>query len=194
MAVELFQRRQGITTTVTAVSDGAGPGNRIFYHWYRDGVWQGATTTPDRKFSVMPGDQSRISAVDTTDPDFDPLASPPPGYPPKITVEFVRSLDENVRRYRVEFDSFAVYPTETIYVERAPRDQWAFRVTSPPIGIGVDVANISVRVFSEDDDGLPLGDESLTPNSFKHVPTPKAPAFAISFDEGTGRVTFTEAA
>jgi hypothetical protein len=95
----ISQVRDGSTTLVTAESDLA---DTIYYHWYSDGSYLGFSTSPTRSFLLIPGDQAHVDVVDTNDPDFDPLADPPTGYPPSRALEWVRSTDPIVASYRIE--------------------------------------------------------------------------------------------
>lgn len=178
------QQRSGNGTVVTAVSDLSGT---VFFHWYVDGLYVGMSTAGIYSFFLDQDDQVRIDVVDTTNPAFDPLASPPVGHPARHTIFFVRSKDADVVEYRLAQKKDAEADVDIARVNQ--RGEWQHRLISPRLD---DLSNYKWTVFPIDAAGnegtsREIGDKTV-------VRTPDAPNFAIAFDAGTSRVTFSEVA
>lgn len=185
MAITAYsQVRVGSTTTVTVTSDLTGV---IYYHWYVDGAYVGMTLLPTRTFQLEPGEQVRIEANDTNDVDYDPVANAPHGAPARRSLWFVRSVDDDVAEYNIEQQQDGGAFTQ---IATVPHDdqRWAYSVLTDRLD---DLSDYGWRAIAVDDAGnegsaLTLGSETV-------VRTPDAPDFAISFDSGTSRVTFSSA-
>lgn len=185
MAITAYnQTRQGNVTIVTVTS---GLGGTVYYHWYIDGAFVATTLTPTRSFVLEVGEQVRIEVNDTTDPDYDPFANAPAGWPARRTLWWIRSTDADVRQYRVEQKKGAG-SWATIGIIQANAVDWAYSLLSPCLD---DLASYTWQVIPVDTAGndgtaLTIGPELV-------VRTPDAPEFTVSFDEGTTRVTFAAA-
>lgn len=174
--------RTGLATTVTATSSLSGT---VYYHWFQDGAYLGVSTTPSKAFALAPGDQSRIEAVDTNDPDYDPLFNPPAGYPARRTITWIRSLDEDVARYRIEqYKGLEVTPEATFYVLHESA-KWLYLWLSGRLN---DLTNYYWTVTPVDAAG---NDGTIIQmDSQRVVRTPDSPTFTATFDAGTTRVAF----
>lgn len=177
--------RGPLATTVTVTSDLSGT---IYYHWYIDGSYLGMTTGTSKTFQLEPGDQQKLEVLDTNSTTFDTVANAPDGYPAKRTIYWIRSTDTSTVSYRVEQkkDSDA---WETIGITPVEAGRWAYELSTPRL---VDLASYQWRVYPIDaagNDGT-----AVTIDSQTVVRTPDALDFAISFDGGTTKVTFSAAA
>ncbi len=177
--------RIGQITTVTVTSDLEGT---IYYHWFVDGVHVGATTSPQYTLLVEAGGQVRIEAIDTNDAAYDWVANAPAGWPARKLLWWIRSLDSDVASYRVEQNRDAAGWTELVTIDH-DEDQWSYQHLTDRLD---DLIAYQWRVLPIDAAGnagtpLSLGSETV-------VRTPDAPAFTITFDQGTTTVTFAAAA
>ena len=179
------QNRLGQATRVTVTSDLAGT---VYYHWYLDGSWIASTRAAERLFVLPPDDQARVEVIDTTDADFDPLANAPAGFPARRTLWWLRSLDLDAERYRVEQKVGSDAWSELAEVVPLPT-QWSMEYLTPRLD---DLSVYRWRITPVDAAGNDGTARLIGPE--KIVRRPDAPRFTISFDEGTTRVTFTEAA
>lgn len=180
------QSRIGGETLVSVTSDLSG---LVYFHWYIDGGYQGPTTSDDghssRSFLLQDGQQNRVEVLDTTDPDFDPIANEPASYPASRTLAFIRSMGANIDSYRVEqqISGGAFVPLFSI-----PDDvkTWEYRVLVSGLA---DLTMYSWQVVAVDafgNDGGPISlslDETI-------VRWPDAPDFSVSFNPATSKVTF----
>ena len=179
------QVRIGNVTRVTVTSDLSAP---IYYHWYLNGSWSGVTTGPGKSFHLGDGDQARIEAIDTNDPAYDGIANAPDGWPARRTIWWCRSVDSDVVRYRVEQQKDGG-DWSTLGTVQAVAGQWPYSLLTGRLD---DLATYAWRVYPVDaagNDGT-----ALTLDSEKIVRTPDGPDFAIAFDDGTTKVTFSAAA
>lgn len=180
----ITQTRHGVQTIVTAASDLAGT---VYLHWYLDGVLVASGTSTRRAFTVVAGDRIRVDVVDTTDPNFDPIANAPAGYAARRRLWWLTSLDADVLHYRVEQQKDGgTWST----VATVPHDgRWAYTLVTARL---VDLASYAWRIVPVDragNDGtiLTIGPQTI-------VRTPDAPNFTATFDPATTKVTFASAA
>jgi len=175
--------RLGVTVSVTATSDLEGD---VWYHWYLDGLYQGVTTSPTRRF-VLEGEQARVEVVDTNDAAFDPYADPPESFPARRTVWWVRSLDSDVDHYRVEEKEGSGAWT-TLGIVQHDASKWSYELVTGRLTDLTDYEWRVIPVSKVGNDGSPveLAAERI-------VRTPDAPAFTIAYDADTDEVTFAEA-
>jgi hypothetical protein len=174
------QQRIGDITRVHATSDLIG---FVYYHWYLDGAYAGMTAVGWKDFTLTPDEQGRIEAVDTADPDFDPIAGGPDGYPARRTIEWVRSLEPNVRRYRIDQLIEGGNWQIAGYVEN--EGHWLMRWTS---GRLEDLTTYTWRIvpvdmFDNEGVNTTIGPEKIVRN-------PDAPRFSATLS--AGKVTFAE--
>ncbi|MCP4249172.1 MAG: hypothetical protein GY778_19175 [bacterium] len=177
---------------VTVVSDLVGA---VFYHWYTDGAYVGMTTTSTRTFYIEPGEQVEIEAIDTLDVNFDPIANAPTAYPARRTVQWLRSLEADVAQYRVETTPWVGAGWVTVGTVYHDEAAWSYDLLTERLE---DLTPIIVRVVPVDgsgNDGTPLAFPVLL-GLFGEmvVRTPDAPNFTATYDGGTQKVTFAEAA
>lgn len=179
--------RIGNTVVVTVTSDLTEP---IYYHWYKDGAYVAMTAAPQRSFYVDFGEQLNIVAVDTEDPDFDPLAAPPDGWPARRTIWWIRSVDESTVRYDVaqSYNDPEVLLGEIIASVPAT-GAWAYAVLTPPLN---DLYTYFWTITPYDAAGN-AGDE-VTLSEEVVVRRPDAPDVDIAYSAGTQRVTISAAA
>lgn len=175
--------RIGDVTRVYATSDLVSP----FFHWYVDGSWIGATSTPWRDVQLARGDQARVDVQDTTDAAYDPIANAPTGYPARRSLWWVRSADADVASYLVEQDQDSGgYETvgRVVQTEQA----WALGWLSARLD---DLSTYTWRVTPYDAAGNAGTARTFGPE--KIVRRPDAPDFALAFDDDTDHVTVSAA-
>lgn len=178
------QVRSGNVTTVTATSDLVGT---VYFNWYIDGAFVSVTTTPTMSFSLEPGDQVRIEAIDTNDQDFDSVANAPAGWPARRTLWWVRSVDADVVKYRVEQRKGAG-AWSTVGVVPHDELQWSYWLMSPRLD---DLSTYEWRVIPIDAAGNDGTATSIGPELI--VRTPDAPRFSATFNPGATTVTLAAA-
>jgi len=159
----------------------------VYYCWYLDGILIDTTTSPRLWIQTAVGYQARLEVIASNDPDFDTESNAPAGWPSRRLIWWVRSVDSDVVSYRVEQDQDGG-GWSTVATVAAVADQWEYQVLSDRLE---DLAQYTWRVVPIDaagNDGTPIaaGEEKI-------VRTPDAPNFAIAFDDGTTKVTFSAA-
>jgi len=182
------QSRMNGTTLVSVASDLAGV---VYFHWYVDGNYRGPTTSDDgtssRSFLLQAGQQNRVEVLDTTDPDFDPIANEPESYPGSRTIAFIRSVDPVVSFYRI--DEFTGHGWSPLFSIPSDPGKWEYRVVITGLA---DLTAYRWRVtvvdaYGNDGDSLEVNGG----NADSVVRWPDAPDFSLSFDTGTTQVTFS---
>jgi hypothetical protein len=176
-------QRLGEMLAVTVTSDLAGD---VWFHWWLDGLYQGASNTGEWTFFLPAGEQGRVGVVDTIDEAFDPAENNPEPYPARRTLWWIRSLDDDVDYYRVEQRVDAVDWTTIATVARNG-EEWTYEHTTDRL---TDLAAYEWRVVPVDvagNDGDPVATEAEDV-----VRVPDAPVFSVAFDGETGRVEFSE--
>ena len=170
----------GQTTTVTVSSDLTPP---VWFHWYLDGSFQETTTVGEFRISLEPGSQARLEVIDTTDPDFDPLANEPAAWPATKDLWWIGSLAADLDRYRVEQqqDGGDWTPIATVLKQD---NQWHYHIES---GRLVDLATYAFRIVPIDAAGNDGTAHSLS--SRRIVRTPDAIDFSLTFNEGPTTMT-----
>jgi hypothetical protein len=176
--------RIGDVVTVRVTSDLVGT---VFFHWYRDGAYLGYTSEPQRTFQVAAGDQVEIDCLDTLDSAFDPIANSPVRYPARKTLFWLRSLDVDVNRYRID-ESQDGGDWSTIGEVLADPNRWTYTWLTDRLA---DLSTYAFRVVPIDLAGNPGTPIELPPELL--VRRPDAPSYAVTFDPGTTRVTFGNA-
>ena len=176
--------RMDNTTRVTV--SGRLTGN-VFYYWYLDGAFVGRSQSNSRSFVLAHNDMVRVEVIETYDADFDAEANAPAGWPGRRTLWWIRSTDADVDHYRVE-QAYGAGDFAEIATVQAVAGQWEYEVLSPRL---LDLSGYTWQVVPVDaagNDGtaLEIAQEVI-------VRTPDAPDFAIAFDEGTTKVTFSAA-
>ena len=171
---------------VTEVTVSTSMADVLSYHWYLDGAWVGKTSGPTKSFMLGESEQLRLTAVPTTDPDFDPIAHAPAGWPGRRTLWWVRSIETDVATYRVEQQA-AGGAWETLAEIPQNPGQWDFSFVTDRLD---DLTEYTWRITPIDaagneGDPITVGPENI-------VRTPDAPKFTIEFDEQTQTVEFTE--
>ncbi|MCG8407568.1 MAG: hypothetical protein MI923_20415 [Phycisphaerales bacterium] len=180
------QRRTGNVTRIIVESDLVG---EIFFHWYVDGAYVGVTLQGQREFRLDAGEEFVVDVIDTIDPDFDPIANAPQAWPARRTIWWVQSQDPDIDHYRV-LQIAGGLPSEICRIPHDPA-KWTYSCLSPRLP---DLALLRFFVLPVDQSGN-VG-QSIEIQSPGHtvVRTPDSPAFNVTFDPGTSRVTITEAA
>ncbi len=174
--------RIGNITTVTVVTILSAP---VYYWWYVDGAFVDMTRSNSHSFYVETGDQVRIDVIDNNDPNFDPYANAPAGYPSRRTIWWVRSLSTDVAYYRIaeNKDAAGWSQVATVYADDRA---WTYSYLTDRLD---DLASYQWRVVPVDtlgNDGAVLARDAET-----IVRTPDSPNFSATFDAGTGKVTFS---
>ena len=103
------------------------------------------------------------------------------------TLWWIRSLASDVDHYRID-QSVDGGAWEELATVRVINDQWAYQYTTGPL---TDLATYTWRIVPVDTAGSDGTPKTVGPE--KIVRTPDAPAFEVSFDADTRKVTFTEA-
>jgi hypothetical protein len=178
---------QAIAGNVIVLSATSDLGGTVYFFWYLNGAFIGMTTGSSQTIALGPGDQGRIDALDSNDPDFDFVANAPAGYPARRTLVFVRSLDADVDRYKIEQQQNGGSWALLGYV---PQDdsKWNYEVLSPRLA---DLTTYAWRVTPID-----IAGNTGTPATIAAeyiVRTPDAPDFSASFNPATSKVTFASA-
>ena len=159
----------------------------VYYHWYRDGVWVASTCAANFGFRLPSDEQIRIDVLATTEEDWT-VPQEIDGHPSRKTLWWVRSMDEAVEQYRIEEDKDGGGYSAVGVVWDEP-GRWDYRWMTPVLE---DLATYTWKIYPVDtasNDGTPI---TLGPE--KIVRTPDAPEFQVTFDDGTTRVEFAEAA
>lgn len=183
--VTLAQRRDGNVSTVTATTNLTG---NIWYHWYVDGVFRARTTSAQFTFIIASGQQSRIDCIPSNDPGFDAVAHEPDIPAAVVTLWWIRSTDTDVKEYNVEQQKDGGDWSTIATIPYQP-STWDYRIDSPRLD---DLADYAWRVSPVD----VAGNEGtvVTLDARTIVRVPNSPDFDIAFNEGTTKVTFSEAA
>ena len=177
-------QRFGQLTTVTVTADLAAP---CFYYWYLDGVFVERTTANVKEFHLGVGDQARVEVVASHAHDLDTAAAAPDGWPARRRIWWVRSLDASVRSYRVDQKLGAGDWTELQTVHHAA-EAWQYEIIT---GRLTDLGEYQWRVVPIDAAGNDGSAVSIASETL--VRRPDSPRFAIAFDDGTTKVTFSAA-
>jgi hypothetical protein len=162
-------------------------GGTIYFHWYVDGLYVGQTTSVTRTFAFRTGEMARVVCQDTNDADYDAIAGAPAGWPARRTLFWVRSQATDMDHYRVEQQRESE-GWETIAIVHHDPATWAYRMDTPRLD---DLTEYTWRIVPVDGAGnegtaLTIGPEDV-------VRAPDAPGFAITFDDGTDKVTYAAA-
>jgi hypothetical protein len=183
--ISYAQRRHGYVSTVTVTTNLAGT---VYYYWYMDGVWVARTTSNSYSFVPAPGEQVRIDCIPSHDAGFDYLANAPDVPAARVTLWWIRSTDTDIKEYKVEqqkdggsWSTVATVPYQA--------GAWDYRITSPRLD---DLGSYAWRVKSVDTAGNEGAAVSLTARTVVRIPD--APDWGYAFNEGTTKVTFSEAA
>ena len=177
------QERRGDVSTVTVTSSLSGA---VYYHWYVNGVHWAMTTT--NQYSFVAVEQLRIDVIPTNDPGFDFEANAPAVPDDLVTLWWVRSTDTDVKEYKVEQQKDAGGWSTIATVAFIP-STWDYRVETRRLD---DLASYEWRVTPVDAAGNEGSTAALDARDVVRIPD--APDFDIAFDEGTTKVTFSEAA
>lgn len=178
--------RLGDVVTVTATSNATG--DPVTFYWYLDGAYVGCGASPTRAFLLTVEDQVIIHAVDSQDPNFDPIAGAPSGYPARRTLWWTCSLSSDVDYYRIEQkkDAGSYQEIGRVFHEAG---RWWFSFLSPRLD---DLADYTWQITPVDEAGNDGTAVTIGPETI--VRTPDAVQFTATFSEVTTRVTFAEAA
>lgn len=170
-----------IVTVTSDLSD------TIYYHWYADGSWLGVTL--DARFTVAleADEQVEIVAHDTNDAAYDPVANAPAGWPARRTLFWTASASADISSYKIERRKDAGDWTEIGSV--SDDGSWDYRFLTARL---VDLSSYEWRVTPVDLAGNEGTAKAL--DAMKIVRRPDSPDFAIAYDSGTQKVTFSEAA
>ena len=181
-------QRIGNVVTVTVQSDIVPDfGEVIYFHWYLDGAYAGMTTDGSQTFYLEDSEQVQIVAQDTVDSDYDVMANAPAQVSARRSLWFVRSASADVERYQIEQKKDAGDYAILGYVLDRP-GQWSYAYMTPRL---TDLSVYQWRITPIDragNEGTPIviGPETI-------VRRPDVQDYAISWDDGTQRVTFASA-
>jgi plasmid stabilization system protein ParE len=180
--------REGNVITATATTMLAG---RVFFHWYVDGAFVETTLAGSYSLTLEEGERVRISVIDTNSESFDPVANAPEGFPGRRTIRWVRATYPTAAAYDV-YQQKGAGASEVIGRIAHDDRRWSYSFRT---GVLDDLATYYWYVLTILDDGNEGNTKSIYPvGGEKIVRTPDAPQFTMTLDEGTGKVTFAEAA
>ncbi len=165
-------------TVVTTMAD------VLYYCWYVDGEYVGQTTGPTRSFRVTGDEQLRVDVIPTDDPDFDPVANAPEGYPSRRKLWWIRSRGTTIDHYRVEQrEGSGDWST----IATIPHDDgsWEYSAMTDRLDDLADYTWRIIPVDSAGNDGSPI---SLGPETV--VRHPDAPQFTTAFSEADRTIEF----
>jgi len=185
----LVAKREGNAVVVSVRTDGSADAD-IRYHWYVDGVYQATTRSSSRTFFLSEGEQARVDVIDVPGYDFDPYANAPIGYPLAQTIAWCRSLSEDVSSYKIEQQVFGGDWTTIGSVPHVD-GSWYYKMVARGLGGSSGIGTYRWRVTAIDR----AGNEAGTVGSLDYsviVGRPDAPAWTMTFDSGTARVTIAE--
>ena len=172
----------GNVIQVSVTSDLVGD---VTYHWYEDGVYLGPTQAPTRAFLLDTSDQIRVEVIDSIDPDFDPIANAPAGYPARRLLFWLRSLAADVDHYRIEQRKGDAGEWELQSTVPAKAGRWSYQWLTNRLD---DLTRYAWRIIPVDATGNQ--GEPLVSGPELIVRTPDAPKFAVAYSSKTQRVTF----
>jgi len=181
--VQLTAVRFGNITQVTASSGLTGT---VYYHWYVDGEHVARTTAPRYSFFFDTAEQRRIDVKATNNADYDGVLNAPLGYPVYRTIYWIRSVDTDVIRYKIQMQKDSG-DWNTIGYAPHKDETWEYEFKSPAL---TDLSTYNFRVYPIDkakNDGT-----VITLGAEKVVRTPDAPNFTLAYDADTDKMTFTE--
>lgn len=179
---EAVRVQEYVYVTVTSSLSG-----RIYYHWYLNGQYKGATLTRTKAFRIRIGDDANVLCIDTNAIDFDPVLSAPDVVSDRITVYWVRSLDTDVTHYIIQQNKDGGGWTDI--GKQISTGAWQYEFITDRL---VDLATYQYRVVPYDAAG-----NAGTPITFtaeKHVRVPDSPDWTSSYSAGTTRFTFSAVA
>ena len=179
--VELSFRIAGDNLIVTASSIFKNP----FYVWYQDGAYYRTTREKYCVFRYVPGKQSRVDCIDTTDENFDVIANAPENHSPIRTIYWIRSLSDDVDYYIVEFNKAGAGWEELGQVDH-DESKWEYSLETDRLD---DLTEYEFRVTPYDDHDNP--GTARTISSEKIVRYPDAPDFSVSYSDSTNKISWS---
>ena len=161
----------------------------MIFHWYVDGNYVATTSANTYSLALEDEERVRISVIDTNDPTFDPVLGAPEGFPARRTLRWVRSADFSADYYEVE--QLRVGDPAWTVIARVQFDarKWSYTLRTAVLQ---DLSQYLWIVYGYNAEGNKGDGEAAGTETV--VRTPDAPRFTLSLDEGTGKVTFAEAA
>lgn len=182
--LEYSVTRLGNVTEVTVTSQLL---EVVTYHWYLDGVYMGATSSPTFAFHVEDDEQAIVEVIDDPGSDFDPILQAPVHFPSRRTLWWIRSLDSDIDHYRVE-EKIGAGAWATLELVPHNEDRWDYSVVTGRLD---DLTIYQHRVYPVDAAGNDGTVISLHTGTI--VRSPDSVNFTATFDEGTTKVTFAAA-
>lgn len=160
---------------------------RRIYHWYVNGRYAGSSHGNSRVFRCPPGRQINVLARPRRRSSYPAGDRLPVAYSGELTLEWIRSPDEDVACYRVEYRSPPGSGDWVGFGRLTADDRWDYRITTPQLD---DDAEYEFRVIPVDTAGnagtpLELGTERV-------VRYPNVTAADVTWDPGTTKFTFDE--
>ena len=161
------------------------------YEWFEDGVSVGRSADPAHTRAVELNDAVEVECIATRYDDFDAHRNAPQSYPAWRRIEWQPSVTGDVDHYRIDHATGESTPaswTEVGRLRHDAREIYSFRSAAL-----ADLTFHWFRVTPVGTDGNDGTAKVFTPES-QHVRRPDAPDFDTSFDDGTQRITISEAA
>ncbi len=160
----------------------------VYFYWFLDGAFVAMTRSAEYQINLPEGDQARVECIASNDASFDVVANGPATPATRVVIWWISSASSDVASYRVEQQKDG---GDWVTIGRVNHDAslWDYQLVTPRLD---DLASYAWRVVPVDqagNDGTAVSESART-----IVRTPDGPDFTIAFDEGTTRVTFTEAA
>jgi hypothetical protein len=195
------QTRQGDTVTVTVSSDLPG---LVYYHWFLDGVLVETRASDaggeQRSFTLDKDEQARIDIGDTNDADADPAGLfDPPLSPRRMLLAWIRSVAPDIDHYDLELfraPRWGVPINSVIYSKRVRDDAgaWIQSIVSPRLNFYEYMYTLYMYGVDQAGNQGPPAFFFAWETSLGILSGSDAPEFTVTFDPGSGRVTFHEAA
>ncbi len=158
---------------------------RPYYHWYLNGSFIRTTRENTCGFTLDYGEQALVGCIDTTYPDFDPIANAPEGYPAVFTLYFIRSLSADVKEYLVQ-QKITGSDWEDLGKIIHDESIWEYTYETPRLNDGVSYEWQSVPYDILDNPGTPQTVEAII---MRRVPD--APSFDVAYSGVTEKITWS---
>lgn len=174
--------RLGRSVMVTATSDLTSP----TFYWYGNGRYLGKNTTGEWMITADSGEVIELVAVDSTSSNFDPYdaANIPEHYPNRRILEWTRPTGESLSKFIVEQQQDGGAWSQIASVPSGK--QWSYRLQTDTLESG---STYAWRVTAYDSKGNAGTVATWATITQYHRPNPVA--FTITYDDGTGLVTYS---
>jgi len=172
----------GGTATIAAKSWLRGP---LWFYWWVNGVYYGRTTSGRLTLRPEAGERLTVEVFDTRDPEFDRTTFISRCAPARRTLQWLRSTAAAAASYLVEQRIGGGGWTK---IARVPANSstWLYTWRTEPLA---DLTLYAWRVTALDAAGNPGSHKVISPEII--VRTPDAPAWSVTLNSGTRKVTIS---